>query len=108
MEKFTKVVIFITTSSGEEAQKIADTLLDQRKAACVSIVPEVNSLFWWRGNIDSAQENLLIVKTKASLLDEIVDLVKEVHSYEVPEVIALPIVGGNPDYLGWMDNETVG
>ena len=65
----------------------------------------VSSLFWWQGKVDSAEESLLIVKTKASLLNEIVAFVKEIHSYDVPEVIALPIVGGNPDYLKWIGEE---
>ena len=107
MEKFTNVVVFITTDTGREAQKIAEILLHQKKAACVNIVPKVDSRFWWQGKIDSAQESLLIVKTKAALLDEVVNLVKEIHSYEVPEVIALPIIGGNPDYLRWIDEEVV-
>ena len=80
-------------------------LLNQRKAACVNIVPNVSSLFWWQDKLDSAQESLLIVKTKASLLDEIIRLVKEIHSYDVPEIIALPIIGGNQDYLEWIDKE---
>jgi len=99
------LVIFITTGSEEEARSIADLLLDQRKAACINIVPRVDSLFWWQGEIDSAQESLLIVKTKASLLPEIVDLVKGVHSYQVPEIIALPVIGGSEDYLKWLDSE---
>ena len=105
MEENAKVVILITTSTYEEAHKISDVLLTQRKAACVNIVPRVNSFFWWQGKIDSEQECLLVAKTKASLLDEIVNLVREVHSYEVPEIIALPIVGGNQDYLEWMGTE---
>ncbi len=105
MEENAGVVILITTSADEEARKIADVLLTQRKVACVNIVPMVNSLFWWQGKIDSSQESLLIIKTKASLLDEIVTLVREVHSYEVPEIIALPLVGGNQDYIEWMDKE---
>jgi periplasmic divalent cation tolerance protein len=100
-----KVVIFITTSTEEEARKISESLLDRHKAACINIVPKVNSSFWWQGKLDSAQENLLIIKTKASLLHEIIALVKEVHSYEVPEIIALPIIGGNEDYLNWIDAE---
>jgi len=68
-------------------------------------VPRVSSLFWWQDKLDSAQESLLIIKTKASLLPEIINLVKGVHSYEVPEIIALPIVGGNQDYLEWLDKE---
>lgn len=105
MEEFTYTVLFITASNGEEAHKIAEALLNQRKVACVNIVPRVSSLFWWQGKLDSAQESLLIIKTKASLLPEIINLVKGVHSYEVPEIIALPIVGGNQDYLEWLDKE---
>ena len=99
------IVLFITASSSEEAYKIAEVLLNQRKAACVNIVPGVSSLFWWQDKIDSAQESLLIVKTKASLLPEIISLVKGIHSYDVPEIIALPIVGGNQDYLEWIGRE---
>jgi len=99
------VVLFITTGADEEAQLISRVLLEQRKAACVNIVPEVSSLFWWQGKIDSSRESLLVVKTRASLVDEIVQLVKSVHSSEVPEVIALPIVGGSRDYLDWIEKE---
>lgn len=105
MKEFIPVVILITASTGEEAQQIADKLLAQRKAACVNIIPKVHSLFWWKGELDSAEETVLIVKSRASLIDEIVSLVKEVHSYEVPEVIALPLVGGNQDYLNWLSAE---
>ena len=106
MEHDQNIVIFITTGTDEEARRVAEALLEQRKAACVTIVPTVTSLFWWEGRIDSDQESLLIVKSKASLLDEIVSLVKEVHSYDVPEVIALPIIGGNSDYLSWIGEQT--
>jgi len=105
MEESANVVILITASNEEEAHKIADGLLTQRKVACVNIVPRVSSVFWWQDKLDSEQESLLIVKTKASLLNEIVTLVKEIHSYDVPEVIALPIVGGNQDYLKWIGEE---
>jgi periplasmic divalent cation tolerance protein len=100
------LVVFITTGNSAEAEKIADILVNSRKAACVNILPQVDSRFWWQGKIDSADEALLIVKTKASLLDELVSLVKENHSYEVPEIIALPIMGGNRDYLKWINSET--
>jgi periplasmic divalent cation tolerance protein len=68
-------------------------------------VSGISSLFWWQDKLDSSQESLLIVKTKASLLNQIVTLVKEFHSYEVPEIIVLPIIGGNQDYLEWIDKE---
>jgi periplasmic divalent cation tolerance protein len=102
------VVIFITTADDEEARLISKVLLEQRQAACANIVPRVSSLFWWQGKIDSAQESLLIVKTRAELLDGIVKLVTEIHSNDVPEIIALPIVGGNKDYLDWVGKEATG
>ena len=103
MEESKHVIVFITTDSEKEAEQIAHVLLEQKKAACVNIVPGVSSYFWWENNIDSARENLLIVKSSAALLPEIVDLVKKAHSYEVPEIIALPIIGGNRDFLDWID-----
>ena len=106
MENDQNIVIFITTGTDGEARRVAEVLLEQRKASCINIVPTVKSLFWWKDRIESDQESLLIVKGKASLLDEIVSLVKGVHSYDVPEVIALPIIGGNPDYLNWIGEET--
>ena len=99
MKEASKVVVLITTASEQEARSIAELLLNQRKAACVNILPGINSLFWWQDRLDSAQESLLIVKTEASLLNEIVGLVRGIHSYDVPEIIALPIIGGNQDYL---------
>ncbi len=106
MEQFTYVVLFITTADDEEAQLISRVLLEQRKAACVNIVPRVSSLFWWQGKILQAEESLLVVKTRAKLLDEIIKLVKEIHSNDVPEIIALPIVGGSQDFLDWVGEET--
>jgi len=100
-----KVVIFVTANSEQEARKLAEHLLTNRKAACVNIVPKVDSSFWWQGKLDSARESLLIIKTRASLLQEVIDLVKASHSYSVPEIIALPIIGGNEDYLKWIDDE---
>jgi len=105
METSPYVVLLITTATVEEAQRISKVLLEQRKIACVNIVPRVSSLFWWHDKLDSAEESLLIVKTKASLLNEIVPLVKEIHSYDIPELIALPIIGGNQDYLEWIRKE---
>ena len=105
MKEASEIVVFITIDTKEEAHRIAKVLLAQRKAACVNIIPGVSSLFWWEDELDSAQESLLIVKTKASVLNEVIRLVKEIHSYDVPEIIALPIVGGNQDYLEWIGKE---
>lgn len=100
------VVVLITTGSYEEAHKIAEGLVGQRKAACVNIVPQVNSLFWWEDGIEEDRESLLLVKTRAELFPEVVDVVRAIHSYELPEIIALPIVEGNPEYLAWLGKET--
>jgi periplasmic divalent cation tolerance protein len=105
MSDATYTVVFITTSSETEARRISEALLTQRKAACVNIIPRVNSSFWWQGKLESAEESLLIVKTKASLVDEVMASVRENHSYTVPEIIALPILAGNPDYLEWIEKE---
>jgi len=108
MAKPVYLVVFITTSSYDEARKIASALVDQRKAACVNIVPKVNSLFRWKGKIEEAEESLMVVKTRAELFTDVVSTVKSIHSYEVPEIIALPIIEGNADYLAWLKEETEG
>jgi periplasmic divalent cation tolerance protein len=100
------VVVFITAATSDEAQSISDILISRRKAACVNIISQVHSIFWWQGKIEYADEAMLIVKTKAALLEELIDLVKKNHSYDVPEIIALPIIGGNRDYLQWLGDET--
>jgi periplasmic divalent cation tolerance protein len=100
------IVVFITVADEEEAGLISRVLLKQRKAACVNIIPAVKSLFRWREKIDPTQESLLIIKTRFVLLEEVTQLVKEIHSYEVPEIIALPVIGGNQDYLEWIGKET--
>ena len=105
VEKAGKIVVLITTGSMEEAHNVAQLLLNQRAVACINIIPRVDSVFWWEDKLDSAQESLIIAKTKASLLNEITKLVKSVHSYEVPEIIALPVTGGSEDYLNWIDSE---
>lgn len=106
MGKTGYVAILVTASGKEEAQKIGRVLLEKRLAACVNLVSGIESKFWWQGKIDSAEEVLLIIKARASAVAAIVKLVRENHSYTVPEIIALPIVGGNPDYLEWIRRET--
>jgi periplasmic divalent cation tolerance protein len=104
MKTTERIIVLITAGSEEEARKIAKLLVKEKKAACVNIVPGMDSLFRWKGKMDSARESLLLVKTRASLFSEIISLVKEAHSYEVPEIIALPIVGGSEEYLKWLDS----
>ena len=105
MENTGYIIIFITCNDAEEAQNMAELIVEQRMAACVNIVPNINSSFWWEGKIESAQESLLLIKTKADKLPEIIQSVKAVHTNTIPEIIALSIIGGNQDYLNWIDNE---
>jgi periplasmic divalent cation tolerance protein len=104
MKTTDRIVVLITAGSEEEARRIAKLLVKKKKAACVNIVPEVDSHFRWKGKLDSARESLLLAKTRASLFPEIINLVKEIHSYEVPEIIALPMIGGSKEYLRWLDS----
>lgn len=97
------LVVLITTSCKKEAEKIARILLEDRLAACINIVEKLNSFFWWQGKIDKAEESLLIIKTKKALFSQLVKRVKTIHSYTVPEIIALPIVKGERNYLEWLD-----
>jgi periplasmic divalent cation tolerance protein len=104
--EYSHICVFITIDTPANAQKLADKLLTARKAACVNIIPKVSSQYRWQGKIEKADEVMLVVKTSAALLDELITLVKQNHPYTVPEIIALPIIGGNPDYLAWLDKET--
>ena len=96
-------VIFITCAHKKQARLIAQELIKHKLAACVNIVDNIESLFWWQGNIDRAKEVLLIVKSKKSKLAKIIQQVKSLHSYLTPEIIALPLIGGSKSYLEWID-----
>ena len=98
------IVIFITASDKKEAKNIASQLVKNKLAACVNIVEKLESLFWWQGKVDQAKETLLIVKSKKEKLAKIIKVVKSLHSYEVPEIIALPIIGGYKPYLNWIND----
>ena len=100
------VVIFVTAANKKEADKIASALIKNKLAACVNIIENVNSLFWWQGKAARAKEALLIVKTRKALMHKLIKKVKSLHSYEVPEIIALPIVCGNKEYLKWLNEST--
>ncbi len=100
------IVILVTTKDVAEANKIAGKLVAAKLVACVNIVNSVKSLFWWEGKVDKADEALLIIKSRKRYLPAIIKEVKLLHSYTVPEVIALPIVGGNKDYLNWVNQST--
>ncbi len=100
-----KIVVFSTASSAEEAEKIARGLVNERLASCVNVVPAIRSIYRWQGKIEDSQEVLLIIKSSRERFDALRTLLEKLHSYEVPEVIAMPVVDGARNYLNWMDGE---
>ena len=100
------IVVFITASNEDEAANIARALVEGRLAACVNIVRNLRSIYSWQGKVEDESEVLMIVKTQRSLFDRLSKKVKELHSYTVPEIIALPIVEGSEDYLKWLKEVT--
>lgn len=98
----------MTASSIEEADLISNSLLEKKLIACSNIINDMKSTFWWNGNIQKENEVLIIAKSTKALLDNIIAEVRSIHSYDVPEILAIPILGGNPDYLDWIIEETKG
>ena len=94
-----KIVVFNTCGSTEEAERIARALVSKRLAACVNLLPAVRSIYRWKGAVEDAQETLLVIKSSRALFDELRAEIEKLHSYEVAEVIAIPIVDGSEAYL---------
>src|SRR4051812_49255634 len=103
-----KIVILCTCASAEEAERIARALLDARLAACVNVVPGARSFYRWKGAIEESSEFLLIVKSSRPLFPALRDALGKLHSYEVPEIVALPILDGAPNYLRWLEENLMG
>jgi len=95
--------VVLITSPADRGEEIASFIVENKLGACVNVIREVDSVYWWKGEIERDKEALLVVKTSAERLGKLLDKVKEVHPYTVPEIIALPIAGGNPDYLRWIE-----
>jgi periplasmic divalent cation tolerance protein len=100
-----KIVILSTCGSAEEAEKIAARLVEAQVAACVNIVPGIRSVYGWKGAVERATEWLLLIKTRQELFGRVAAEVRRLHSYQVPELIALPVTAGSESYLAWLDGE---
>ncbi|CAL4912974.1 unnamed protein product [Urochloa decumbens] len=100
------IVVYVTVPNREAGKKLSQSIISEKLAACVNIVPGIESVYWWEGKVQSDAEELLIIKTRGSLLDALTEHVKANHEYDVPEVIAVPITGGNNKYLEWIKNST--
>ncbi|HET8547509.1 MAG TPA: divalent-cation tolerance protein CutA [Bryobacteraceae bacterium] len=101
-----KILIFSSCGSAEEAERVAKHLVETHAAACVNIIPGVRSIYRWKGAVEEAGEWTLLIKTRRPLVARVERELRRVHSYEVPELIALPIVAGLESYLQWIDDET--
>jgi periplasmic divalent cation tolerance protein len=100
-----KIVAFNTCASADEAERLARKLIDERLAACVTVVTPVRSFFRWEGAVEEATEWLLVIKTSRELFSRLRQSLEAAHSYQIPELIALPITEGSPNYLAWMNGE---
>ncbi len=99
-------IVFVTAGSEEEAAKIGQTLVEERLAACANLVPGIRSIYRWKGKICDEREFLIIIKTRTSKFEALQKRVRELHSYEVPEIVSFPISRGLPQYLAWVLEET--
>jgi periplasmic divalent cation tolerance protein len=97
-------IIYITTSGVDEAKKIAKILLEERIVACCNIIPKIESLYWWKGEIEEDQESLLLTKTRSNLVDKVIARVEEIHTYETPCALEIQIKKGSEDYFDWLEN----
>jgi len=102
-----KIVVLSTCQTDKEARTIARGLVEKKLAACVNIVPGATSIYRWKGAVEEAAEFVLVIKSRRDLFPSLRTELAKMHSYEVPEVIALPIVDGSEEYLGWLDRETL-
>jgi len=102
------IVVFITAGSASEAEQLANLMVQKRLAACVQVLPQIQSVYWWQDKIERQPEILLLVKTISSKFAELEKEVRAVHSYETPEIVAVPISEGSEPYLEWLRAETQG
>jgi periplasmic divalent cation tolerance protein len=100
-----KIVVFTTCETEDEASRLAKHLVEKKLAACVNILPKIRSVYRWKEKIEDAPEVLLIIKSRRDHFDELRAEIAKMHSYEIPEVIAIPVVDGSPAYLAWLDRE---
>lgn len=102
--KNTYVIVMVTTASKQEAEKIAQHLLDKRLIACANIIGPVQSHFYWSGKLEKTEEYLILMKSRRNLFAKLSEVVKTLHSYEVPEILALPVVEGSKAYIDWLSS----
>ncbi|MER7363831.1 divalent-cation tolerance protein CutA [Nonomuraea wenchangensis] len=100
------IEVHVTAGDRGEASRICRVVVERRLAACAQVVGPITSTYWWEGKVEEAEEWLVLLKTTVDLFDELAAGVREVHSYDVPEIIAVPVLEGSTDYLAWITQET--
>lgn len=99
-------MVYITVGNMEEAEAIGKALVESRQVACVNLIDNMHSMYWWEGKVQSDNEVILIAKTTGDQVDAVIENVKKIHSYECPCIISLPVSKGNPAFLEWIETET--
>jgi len=107
MEKIPYVIILVTTSSKEEAEKIGETIVKEKLAASANIIPSIRSFFFWKTKFYDINEALVIFNTRAELWERVKTRITALHSYELPEIIALPIIAGSDKFFNWIEENTL-
>lgn len=100
--KMSYVIVYVTTKDENEARSIGERLVSEKLAACVNMIPSIESVYWWKGKIEKDKESVMMIKTKEDLVEKVISRTKELHSYDVPCIDVIPITEGNRDYFKWI------
>lgn len=102
------IIVYVTVPNDETARSMSQEILKQKLAACINAIPQMTSSYWWEGRIEESQEIVLLIKTRLDCFDNLCSYILQVHPYEIPCILKLPIIGGNPTYLNWIDEGVLG
>ena len=100
-------IIYITTSGISESKKIAHILLEKKLAACINIIPSIESVYLWKGEIEEDSESIMVVKTRSNMVEKLIMMVEDIHSYEIPCILEISVNSGSNNYLKWIDGELI-
>jgi periplasmic divalent cation tolerance protein len=100
-------MVYVTTSKDLESKKIARELLKEKLAACINIIPSIESIYLWKGEIEEDSESIMVIKTKSELVEEVIKRIEELHSYEIPCILEITVNNGSKNYLNWIESELI-
>jgi periplasmic divalent cation tolerance protein len=108
MDSSPYIFVYVTVSETEIVKKIGLGILQQKLAACINVIPQMTSYYWWQNQIEESKESVLLIKTREELFEDLRSFIVNEHPYEVPCIVKIPIIGGHPDFLRWMDSQIGG